>query len=384
MTKQKCVAMLLAGGQGSRLKELTENLAKPAVPFGGKYRIIDFPLSNCAHSSIQTVGVLTQYQPLVLNSYIGNGRAWDLDRSSGGVTVLPPYASASEINWYTGTASAIYQNFNYLQQYDPEHVLILSGDHIYKMNYDLMLDYHIKQKADVTISVIEVPWSEASRFGIMNTDENYKVTRFDEKPKKPESNLASMGIYIFKWSVLKKYLEQDARNPDSSNDFGKDVIPAMLEDQQKLVAYPFKGYWKDVGTIESLWEAHMDLLSDENELNLHDRSWPIYSANKSLPPQVTGKNACVKHSILNEGCIIDGEVQFSVVSQNVTVDTKAVVKDSVVMPNAYIGKGAFIERAIVMENVEVPENMVIRNESADILLITKDFVAAHAKESLNV
>lgn len=384
MTKQECVAMLLAGGKGSRLRELTENLAKPAVPFGGKYRIIDFPLSNCAHSGIQTVGVLTQYQPLVLNSYIGNGRAWDLDRSGGGVTVLPPYASASEINWYTGTASAIYQNFNYLHQYDPEHVLILSGDHIYKMNYDLMLDYHVKQKADVTISVIEVPWSEASRFGIMNTDENDQITRFDEKPKKPESNLASMGIYIFKWSVLKKYLEQDANNPDSSNDFGKDVIPAMLEDQQKLVAYPFKGYWKDVGTIESLWEANMDLLNDKNALNLYDSSWPIYSANKCLPPQITGENACVSHSILNEGCIIDGTIQFSVISQNVTVQKNAIVRDSVIMPNAHIGNGAFIERAIVMENVQVPENMVIRNESADILLITKDFVAAHEKELVSV
>lgn len=380
MAKQKCVAMLLAGGKGSRLKELTESLAKPAVPYGGKYRIIDFPLSNCANSGIHTVGVLTQYQPLVLNSYIGIGSAWDLDRRNGGVTVLPPYSESSEVKWYSGTASAIYQNLNYIKQYDPEYVLILSGDHIYKMNYDIMLDYHIEKQADVTISVIEVPWVEASRFGIMKTDESFNVTRFDEKPEKPESNLASMGIYIFKWSVLKKYLEMDESNPDSSNDFGKDVIPAMLSDELKLVAYPFEGYWKDVGTVKSLWEANMDLLDDEQDLNLFEHSWRIYSVNPNQPPQIIGHDAVIKHSLVNEGCVIDGEIQNSVMFQGVEVEKKAVVKECVVMPNARIGRGSFIERAIVMSDLEVPENTIIRNESDDILLITEAFLAEHAQE----
>ncbi|OLN21680.1 glucose-1-phosphate adenylyltransferase [Domibacillus antri] len=380
MAKQKCVAMLLAGGKGSRLKELTENLAKPAVPFGGKYRIIDFPLSNCANSGIHTVGVLTQYQPLVLNSYIGIGSAWDLDRRNGGVTVLPPYSESSEVKWYSGTASAIYQNLNYIKQYDPEYVLILSGDHIYKMNYDTMLDYHIEKQADATISVIEVPWDEASRFGIMNTDEAYNVTRFDEKPEKPESNLASMGIYIFKWSVLRSYLEMDERNPDSSNDFGKDVIPAMLKDELKLVAYPFEGYWKDVGTVKSLWEANMDLLDQEQDLNMFDHSWRIYSVNPNQPPQIIGMEAVVKHSLVNEGCVIDGEIEHSVMFQGVEVEQNAIVKDSVVMPNARIGRGSFVERAIVMSDLEVPENTVIRNASDDILLITQAFLAEYTQE----
>ncbi len=382
MTKQKCIAMLLAGGKGSRLKQLTENIAKPAVPFGGKYRIIDFPLSNCAQSGIDTVGVLTQYQPLVLNSYIGIGSAWDLDRSNGGVTVLPPYANSSEVKWYSGTANAIYQNFDYINQYDPEHVLILSGDHIYKMNYDLMLDYHMEKGADATISVIEVPWEEASRFGIMKIDDSYHVTRFDEKPKKPASNLASMGIYIFKWSVLKKYLERDAHNPDSTNDFGKDVIPAMLADKEKLVAYPFKGYWKDVGTVKSLWEANMDLLDREKKLDLYDPSWRIYSVPSNQPPQIMGYNAVVKHSLLNEGCIVDGEIQHSIVSQGVEVEKDAFMKDCVIMPNARIGRGSFIERAIVMENIYIPENTVIYNNSAEILLITEAFLTAHKQESI--
>ncbi|MGG3450685.1 glucose-1-phosphate adenylyltransferase [Domibacillus aminovorans] len=380
MAKQKCVAMLLAGGKGSRLKELTENLAKPAVPYGGKYRIIDFPLSNCANSGIHTVGVLTQYQPLVLNSYIGIGSAWDLDRRNGGVTVLPPYSESSEVKWYSGTASAIYQNLNYIKQYDPEYVLILSGDHIYKMNYDIMLDYHIEKQADVTISVIEVPWVEASRFGIMKTDESFNVTRFDEKPEKPESNLASMGIYIFKWSVLSKYLEMDESNPDSSNDFGKDVIPAMLSDELKLVAYPFEGYWKDVGTVKSLWEANMDLLDDEQDLNLFEHSWRIYSVNPNQPPQIIGNDAVIKHSLVNEGCVIDGEIQNSVMFQGVEVEKEAVVKECVVMPNARIGRGSFIERAIVMSNLEVPENTIIHNKSDDILLITEAFLVEHAQE----
>jgi len=384
MAKQKCVAMLLAGGKGSRLKELTENLAKPAVPFGGKYRIIDFPLSNCANSGIHTVGVLTQYQPLVLNSYIGIGSAWDLDRKNGGVTVLPPYSESSEVKWYSGTASAIYQNLNYIKQYDPEYVLILSGDHIYKMNYDNMLDYHIEKQADVTISVIEVPWDEASRFGIMNTDDQYNVTRFDEKPEKPESNLASMGIYIFKWSVLQKYLEMDESNPDSSNDFGKDVIPAMLADELKLIAYPFKGYWKDVGTVKSLWEANMDLLDADQDLNLFEYSWRIYSVNPNQPPQIIGTTAEVKHSLVNEGCIIDGAIEQSVMFQGVEVEEGAVLKECVVMPNARIGRGSFLERAIVMNDLEIPENTVIRNESKEILLVTEEFLMQHTDQHTKV
>ncbi|WP_309089420.1 glucose-1-phosphate adenylyltransferase [Domibacillus sp.] len=384
MAKQKCVAMLLAGGKGSRLKELTENLAKPAVPFGGKYRIIDFPLSNCANSGIHTVGVLTQYQPLVLNSYIGIGSAWDLDRKNGGVTVLPPYSESSEVKWYSGTASAIYQNLNYIKQYDPEYVLILSGDHIYKMNYDTMLDYHIEKQADVTISVIEVPWEEASRFGIMNTDEDFNVTRFDEKPEKPESNLASMGIYIFKWSVLQKYLEMDESNPDSSNDFGKDVIPAMLADNLKLIAYPFKGYWKDVGTVKSLWEANMDLLDEKQDLNLFEYSWRIYSVNPNQPPQIIGSKAKVQHSLVNEGCIIDGVIEQSVMFQGVEVEEEAVLKECVVMPNARIGRGSYIERAVVMGDLEIPENTVIRNDSNDILLVTEQFLMEHTEQQSKV
>lgn len=384
MAKQKCVAMLLAGGKGSRLKELTENLAKPAVPFGGKYRIIDFPLSNCANSGIHTVGVLTQYQPLVLNSYIGIGSAWDLDRKNGGVTVLPPYSESSEVKWYSGTASAIYQNLNYIKQYDPEYVLILSGDHIYKMNYDTMLDYHIEKQADVTISVIEVPWEEASRFGIMNTDADFNVTRFDEKPEKPESNLASMGIYIFKWSVLQKYLEMDESNPDSSNDFGKDVIPAMLADNLKLIAYPFKGYWKDVGTVKSLWEANMDLLDEKQDLNLFEYSWRIYSVNPNQPPQIIGSKAKVQHSLVNEGCIIDGVIEQSVMFQGVEVEEEAVLKECVVMPNARIGRGSYIERAIVMGDLEIPENTVIRNNSNDILLVTEQFLMEHTEQQSKV
>ncbi|WP_256520097.1 glucose-1-phosphate adenylyltransferase [Domibacillus sp. A3M-37] len=380
MKKQKCIAMILAGGKGSRLKELTDTLAKPAVPFGGKYRIIDFPLSNCANSGIHTVGILTQYQPLALHSYIGIGSTWDLDRRDGGVTVLPPYAESSKVNWYSGTASAIYQNFQYIKQHNPEHVLILSGDHIYKMDYELMLDSHIDRGADATISVIEVPWKEASRFGIMNTDDFCNVTRFDEKPEMPESNLASMGIYIFKWSVLKKYLELDESNPESSNDFGKDVIPAMLADELKLSAYPFKGYWKDVGTVNSLWEANMDLLEQNQGLNLYDPSWRIYSVNSNQPPQMMGRNADVRHSLLNEGCIIDGEIQHSVVSQGVEIEKNAFVKDCVIMPNARIGRGSYIERAIVMEDIHIPENTVIYNKSDEILLVTEAYLAAHTQE----
>lgn len=376
MGKKKCVAMLLAGGKGSRLSSLTKSLAKPAVPFGGKYRIIDFTLSNCTNSGIDTVGVLTQYQPLVLNSYIGIGSAWDLDRKNGGVTVLPPYSESSEVKWYTGTASAIYQNLNYLKQYDPEYVLILSGDHIYKMNYELMLNYHIEKGADATISVIEVPWPEASRFGIMNTDEEMRVAEFEEKPAYPKNNLASMGIYIFNWSVLKEYLEMDDRNPESTHDFGKDIIPLMLDENKKLFAYPFNGYWKDVGTVKSLWEANMDLLDDECELNLFDHDWRIYSVNPNHPPQYISTQAEVAESLINEGCTIEGEVEKSVLFQGVLVGKNTVIRESVIMPDAVIGENVYIEKAIVPSGMNIPDGVVISasEEDDEIILITPEMI----------
>ncbi|SFB18557.1 MULTISPECIES: glucose-1-phosphate adenylyltransferase [unclassified Bacillus (in: firmicutes)] len=375
MVKKKCVAMLLAGGQGSRLNSLTKNLAKPAVPFGGKYRIIDFTLSNCTNSGIDTVGVLTQYQPLVLNSYIGIGSAWDLDRKDGGVTVLPPYTESSEMKWYTGTASAIYQNLNYLTQYDPEYVLILSGDHIYKMNYEYMLEYHISKRADVTISVIEVPWEETDRFGIMNTDAELNITEFEEKPKHAKNNLASMGIYIFNWKVLREYLIRDEQNPNSSHDFGKDIIPMLLKEGKKLSAYPFKGYWKDVGTVKSLWEANMDLLNEESELNLFDYDWRIYTVNPNQPPQYISPEAEVVESLVNEGCMIEGKIEKSVLFQGVKVHKGAFVKESVVMPDAVIGNNVVIERAIVPQNITIPDGTIIRSkENEDIILINEDML----------
>ncbi|WP_174733535.1 glucose-1-phosphate adenylyltransferase [Mesobacillus harenae] len=374
MQQKKVVAMLLAGGQGSRLNSLTHNIAKPAVPFGGKYRIIDFPLSNCTNSGIYTVGVLTQYQPLILNTYIGIGSAWDLDRKDGGVTVLPPYTASSEVKWYTGTASAIFQNLNYLHQYDPEYVLILSGDHIYKMNYEWMLNYHAEKGADVSISVIEVPWEEASRFGIMNTDADMNVVEFDEKPENPKSNLASMGIYIFKWKVLEEYLLKDEANPTSSHDFGKDIIPRMLEEGKKLVAYPYKGYWKDVGTVHSLWEANMDLLDEQCELNLFDQSWRIYSVNPNQPPQYISPEAQLSESLINEGCTIEGDVNRTVVFQGATISKGAVVSESVIMPDAIIGKDCLIDKVIVAPGTIVPDGSVLKS-SGDILLVSDDTLA---------
>ncbi|MFJ9291164.1 glucose-1-phosphate adenylyltransferase [Bacillus halotolerans] len=374
--KKQCVAMLLAGGKGSRLSGLTKNMAKPAVSFGGKYRIIDFTLSNCSNSGIDTVGILTQYQPLELNSYIGIGSAWDLDRHNGGVTVLPPYAESSEVKWYKGTASAIYENLNYLNQYDPEYVLILSGDHIYKMDYGKMLDFHIEKKADVTISVIEVGWEEASRFGIMKTNEDGMITHFDEKPKFPKSNLASMGIYIFNWPLLKQYLEMDDRNPYSSHDFGKDIIPLLLEEKKKLSAYPFKGYWKDVGTVESLWEANMDLLKDQSELRLFERNWKIYSVNPNQPPQFISPEAQVHDSLVNEGCVVYGNVSHSVLFQGVTVGKRATVKRSVIMPDVTIGEHVVIENAIVPKGLVLPDGAVIKSEKdiQEVLLVSEEFV----------
>lgn len=374
MGQKKCVAMLLAGGKGSRLSSLTKELAKPAVAFGGKYRIIDFTLSNCTNSGIDTVGVLTQYQPLVLNSYIGIGSAWDLDRLNGGVTVLPPYSEASGVKWYTGTASAIYQNMNYIKQYQPEYVLILSGDHIYKMDYSKMLDYHIEKEADVSISVIEVPIEEASRFGIMNTNEDMDIIEFEEKPQYPKSNLASMGIYIFKWSVLKEFLEMDDRNPESSNDFGKDVIPLLLEENKKIVAYPFQGYWKDVGTVKSLWEANMDLLKEDNELNIYDRDWRIYSVNPNQPPQYIAPTAIVEDSLINEGCVVEGFVSHSVLFQGVAVGEGSFIKDSVIMPGCVIGRNVQIENAVVAPGMIVADGSILRPEKEyeEVILVTNE------------
>ncbi|XZF75419.1 glucose-1-phosphate adenylyltransferase [Bacillus sp. AL-1R] len=374
MVQKKCVAMLLAGGKGSRLSSLTKELAKPAVAFGGKYRIIDFTLSNCTNSGIDTVGVLTQYQPLVLNSYIGIGSAWDLDRLNGGVTVLPPYSEASGVKWYTGTASAIYQNLNYIKQYHPEYVLILSGDHIYKMDYSKMLGYHIEKEADVSISVIEVPIEEASRFGIMNTNEEMDIIEFEEKPQYPKSNLASMGIYIFKWNVLKEFLEMDDRNPESTNDFGKDVIPLLLEEKKKVVAYPFKGYWKDVGTVKSLWEANMDLLNEDSELNIYDRDWRIYSVNPNQPPQYIAPTAIVEDSLINEGCVVEGSISHSVLFQGVTIGEGSMIKNSVVMPGCVIGKDVRIESAVVAPGMVIPDGSLLGPEKdyEEVILVTSE------------
>ena len=355
-SKKKWVAMLLAGGQGSRLYTLTQKLAKPAVPFGGKYRIIDFPLSNCVNSGIDTVGVLTQYQPLVLNEYLGNGRPWDLDRLDGGLYTLPPYQKSSGSDWYTGTANAIYQNINFIERYNPEHVLILSGDHIYKMDYTKMLEHHEKMEADCTIAVIEVPMEEASRFGIMNTKPDTQIFEFEEKPKKPKSNLASMGVYIFRWDKLRQYLIEDEADPKSSNDFGKNIIPAMLANHEKMYAYAFDGYWKDVGTIDSLWEANMDLLAPSDPLALYDPAWKIYSRNPCQPPHFVAETAHVENSLITEGCRVAGEIDFSVLFAGVTVEEGAVVKDSIIMPGSVVKSGALVQYAIIAENTVIGEN----------------------------
>jgi glucose-1-phosphate adenylyltransferase len=347
MGKNEIVAMILAGGQGSRLGVLTKKLAKPAVPFGGKYRIIDFPLSNCSNSGIYTVGVLTQYKPLELNAHIGIGEAWDLDRAHGGVHVLPPYQEEKGGEWYKGTANAIYQNIEFVDRYDPEYILILSGDHIYKMDYTKMLDFHKEKQAEATIAVIEVPMDEASRFGIMNTREDLSVYEFEEKPKNPKNNLASMGIYIFNWKTLKKYLKEDEVDKTSKNDFGMNIIPSMLGDGNKMVAYPFKGYWKDVGTIDSLWESNMDLIKDDNELDLHDEEWKIYSVNPVRPAQYIGENAKVSNSLVVEGCIVNGQIENSILFQGVQIGKNSVVRDSIIMTDAKIGDNVVIEKAIV-------------------------------------
>jgi len=345
--KKEMIAMLLAGGQGSRLGILTNHVAKPAVPFGGKYRIIDFTLSNCVNSGIDTIGVLTQYRPLELNAYIGNGQPWDLDRLFGGITILPPYMKEKAGEWYKGTANAIYQNMEFIENSHPTYVLILSGDHIYKMNYTMMLDYHKEKNADCTISVLNVPIEEASRFGVMNTDENMKIYEFEEKPKEPKSTLASMGVYIFNWEKLKAYLIADENDKNSENDFGKNIIPKMIQSGENLFAYEYKGYWKDVGTVESLWEANMDLLDPNVPIELNDPPWKIYSRNGILPPQYIGSNASLNNVTISEGCHIDGTVENSIVFPNVTIRKGAVIKNSILMPGVTVESDSTVEYTIV-------------------------------------
>ena len=357
--KKECIAMLLAGGQGSRLYVLTENMAKPAVPFGGKFRIIDFPLSNCTNAGIDTVGVLTQYRPLELNSYIGSGQPWDLDRDDGGVHILPPYQSATGASWYKGTANAIYQNIGFVDMYDPEYVVVLSGDHIYKMDYADMLAAHKKAGAACTIAVMEVPWSDASRFGIMSVDAEDNITEFAEKPKEPKSNLASMGIYVFTWSKMREFLIADENNPESENDFGKNIIPAMLGAGEKMIAYRFAGYWKDVGTLDSLWDANMDMLATGSGLNLLERDWPIYGRSTSAPPALLGKNANVDHSVITRGCVVNGRAENSVLSENSTIEDGAEVEYSILMPGAVVKAGARVSYAIVGEDTVIGENATI-------------------------
>ncbi len=365
LPKQEVVAMLLAGGQGSRLGVLTRNLAKPAVPFGGKYRIIDFPLSNCVNSGIETVGVLTQYQPLELNDYIGNGQPWDLDSNTAGVHVLPPYQKQKKTDWYKGTANAIYQNIPFIERYNPDYVVVLSGDHIYKMDYSKMLSFHKENNAACTIAVYEVPMAEASRFGILNTNEDGSIYEFDEKPKKPKSNKASMGIYVFTWEKLRKYLEEDENDPKSQNDFGKNVLPAMLSAGEAMYAYRFEGYWKDVGTIDSLWESNMDLLDPNVPLDLNDPEWRIYSRNPVMPPHYVAKGATIQNSLAAEGCNVYGTVDFSVLFAGVYVAPGAVVRDSIIMPGARIEEGAQVQYAIVAEDSVVGAGAVVGQRPED-------------------
>jgi len=379
LKKKECVAMLLAGGQGSRLYALTSKLAKPAVSFGGKYRIIDFTLSNCVNSGIDTVGVLTQYQPLLLNDYIGNGIPWDLDRTFGGVKILPPYQGRTGADWYKGTANAIYQNIEFIKRYDPDYVVVLSGDHIYRMDYSKMLAFHKKNKADCTIAVIDVPIEEASRFGIMTADADRRIRKFTEKPKNPDSTLASMGIYIFSREKLFSYLEADDKDPASSNDFGKNIIPNMLAAGEKLMAYPFEGYWKDVGTISSLWEANMDMLGDDPVLKLNDKTWRIYSRHEASPPHFIGVGGKVENSSLTEGAEIYGEVVNSVLGPDVTVEDGAVVKDSVIMGGVTVKSGAKVCYSVIDSGVTVGKNATVGAEKAEgtgIALIGADVVIA--------
>ena len=363
--KKECIAMLLAGGQGSRLYALTQKIAKPAVLFGGKYRIIDFPLSNCVNSGIDTVGVLTQYQPLALNEYIGNGEPWDLDRTRGGLSVLPPYQGNKSSDWYKGTANAIYQNINFIKQYNPEYVLILSGDHIYRMDYAKMLEHHKKTGASCTVATITVPMEEASRFGICNTNPDSSIYEFEEKPKNPKNNQASMGIYIFNAKILIEYLEADEADENSSNDFGKNIIPNLLNNGEKLYSYKFDGYWKDVGTISSLWEANMDLIGEDPVLNMADRDFRIFSRNFARPPQFVGSKADIQNSLISEGCKINGTVINSILSGGVVIEEGALVKDSVIMEDVTVKKGGKVYSAIVDSDTVVEKNAVVGTENAD-------------------
>ena len=366
MSKKECIAMLLAGGQGSRLGALTQKIAKPAVSFGGKFRIIDFSLSNCSNSGIDTVGVLTQYRPYLLHAYVGSGEAWDLDSRDGGVSILPPYETQTGGAWYAGTADAITQNLDYIKANDPKYVLILSGDHLYRMDYRKMLKTHIENNADLTVSVMPVPWEEASRFGILTTDpEDGRITKFTEKPEKPDSNLASMGIYIFNWDVLKKYLEEDEADPNSKNDFGMNIIPALLRDGRKMYAYRFAGYWRDVGTIDSLWEANMEVLDPENSgIDIFDKTWKIYSRNPVLPAQKIGERAVVQDSLITEGCKIYGNVKHSVLSAGVVVEEGATVEDAVLMDGVVVKAGAVVKRCILAEDVVVGAGAKVGGEGA--------------------
>lgn len=377
--KKEIVAMLLAGGQGTRLQVLTKDMAKPAVPFGGKYRIIDFPLSNCSNSGISTVGVLTQFMPLELNSYMGNGNPWDLDRVDGGLTILPPYTAGKTGEWYKGTANAIYQNIKYIEQYNPEYVLILSGDHIYKMNYNKMLDFHKEKEADLTVAHINVPLEEASRFGILNTNDDLQIIEFLEKPENPISTKASMGIYIFNWKVLKEYLIRDEENPESEKDFGKNIIPMLLEENRRIFAFPFAGYWKDVGTIESLWEANMDLIKRRDEFNISDKTWKVYYRHEGKLPQFIGDSAQVTDSMISDGTIVLGTVHESIVSSGVSIGKNAKVQGSIIMQNAVIEEGATVTNSIIAEGTVVKSGVTVGHSEVE---LGQDMITVIGKDEI--